>query len=476
MKNQTIRELHNLLVRNETSVSELVKNAIAKSIGIDVYNADITENYDDATDQALTLDETEIKEGDYLFGIPYSLKDNISTKNIRTTGGSRFLSKYIPCFSSTVHDLLNNQKAILISKNNLDEFGFGGTGLFSGYNDVINPLNPEQVTGGSSSGSAVVVSQNVVPFAIATDTGDSIRRPASIMGIVGYKPSYGLVSRYGVFPFSVSMDHVGFFTNDVYDVAILMDALAKYDPKDATSIKLENEYVKNLKIDKELKLKVLTPAINLLDKNYQTEFLKLIDKLRQNNHKVDIVEYDMNLVKAISSVYQIIAYAEGYSSFSNLTNITFGNQDIQYENYVDLIYKARDMYFNSEIKRRFMIGAYILNEENIDSIFIKAKKMRRLIVEKTTSLINDDECLIMLGAHDVAELVSDVKSNDVIPNVYDDLLQIANFGGLPSITIPFLKLHNGNIGLNISGKHLNDQTVLNAAYTIEKMLNGGSNE
>lgn len=178
--------------------------------------------------------------------IPYSLKDNISTKGITTTGGSRFLEHYIPPYDATVYKILENLNALMVAKVNMDEFGLGGTGLYSGFGYTHHPISKKYAPGGSSSGSAISVANNSVVFSVATDTGDSVRRPASLVGIVGFKPTYGSISRYGVYPYAPSMDHVAIFTRNVIDVAIVTDALSQFDPKDFTSQKRSKSLLNHL--------------------------------------------------------------------------------------------------------------------------------------------------------------------------------------------------------------------------------------
>ncbi len=185
-----------------------------------------------------------------LNGVIYSLKDNIATKGHTTTGASKFLENYVPEYDATVKTLLDQAGAICVSKDNLDEFGLGGTGLFSGYGIVHNPFDEKRISGGSSSGSACLVSQGIVPFSICTDTGDSIRKPASFQGIVGFKPTYGAISRYGVYPYAPSLDHVGILAQTVEDIATVFSVIAKYDDNDMTSIDLSSDYAANLKPNK----------------------------------------------------------------------------------------------------------------------------------------------------------------------------------------------------------------------------------
>ncbi|ACI60113.1 amidase family protein [Ureaplasma urealyticum] len=472
MKNKTILTLHEQIKKREIKIYDLVKKTIDHNLKIKNLNASLANNYEQALNQASFLDQ-EISNNDtqidYLFGIPYSLKDNISTKNIITTGGSLFLENYQPPYDATVKTLLDQNQAILLNKSNLDEFGLGGTGTDSAFGIVVNPLDSTRVCGGSSSGSAVLVQQGVVPFAIATDTGDSIRRPASIMGIVGFKPSYGIISRYGVYPFAPSLDHVGIFTNNVLDTQIVFNAIAKRDFKDFTSLDFKTQSLTTLKTNNKYKIGIFKPSFDLLEPKYQQELNNLINKLNKD-HEVISVDYDINLLKAISPVYKLVAFSEAYSSYSNFTNITFGKHDIEYKNYEDLIIKARTLYLGTQLKQRFMIGAYVTQEAQFETLLTAAKKMRTLIVQKAKQLFTNCDLILNLAVHDVSETIEDVNNQKPTTNLVEDVMQIANFGGFPSIVIPFIKTSLGNLGLNLWADYLNDNKLLNAAYLISNLL------
>lgn len=472
MINKTILALHNQIKKREVKIYDLIKKSIDHDLKIKNLNATLANNYEQALKQAAFLDEkisSDNLEIDYLFGIPYSLKDNISTKNIITTGGSLFLKNYNPPYDATVKTLLDEKQAILLNKSNLDEFGLGGTGTDSAFGSVINPLNPKHVSGGSSSGSAVLVQQGVVPFAIATDTGDSVRRPASIMGIVGFKPSYGLISRYGVYPFAPSLDHVGIFTNNVLDTQIVFNALAKRDFKDFTSLSFKTQSLSMLKTKNKYKIGVLRPSFDLLASKYQRELNNLIVKLN-DDHEIINVDYDINLLKAISPVYKLVAFSEAYSSYSNFTNITFGKHNIDYDNYEDLIIKTRTLYLGTQLKQRFMIGAYVTQESQFETLLVAAKKMRSLIVDQAKNLFKNCDLILNLAVHDISETIDDVNNQKPTTNLVEDVMQIANFGGFPSIVIPFLSTKLGNLGLNLWADYLNDNKLLNGAYLINNLL------
>ncbi|MEG2198563.1 MAG: amidase family protein, partial [Malacoplasma sp.] len=302
------------------SISNFVENTKKTIKSQDIYNSVINyvENHNHINNPNSILN-----------GIPYAVKDNINVFNSITTGGSRFFENFNSPYNATIIDLLNSAGAIPIVKANLDEFGLGGDGLYSGYGDVINPFDSKRISGGSSSGPAVLVAKKLVPFALGTDTGDSIRKPASFMGIIGYKPTYGLISRNGVFPYSPSIDHVGLLANNLTDVAIVLDVIVKHDINDFSSQKLESfNFYKNLnEVDKVKKSKIVIfkNIVNYSSKEAQAIFSKKIKKL-ETYFDIDFLDFDISLLSLAPVIYKIISYSEAVSCYQNLTGIPFGEK------------------------------------------------------------------------------------------------------------------------------------------------------
>ncbi|QZX49038.1 amidase family protein [Mycoplasma sp. E35C] len=412
--------------------------------------------------------------------IPYTLKDNISTRNMITTGGSRFLEEYTPTYDATVYKILDSMSALMIAKTNMDEFGLGGTGLDSGFGYTYHPLSKKYAPGGSSSGSAISVANGSVAFSIGTDTGDSVRRPASLTGVVGFKPTYGLISRYGVYPYAPSLDHVGVFASTVTDIAIVSDALNQFDTKDFTSQKQNLKLLDQLlKIDhnKKIRLGYYKNLEPFMYEHVLTGWKQTLDFLRKTN-KFEIVELEFNLdlLKAIGPVYQMISYPEANSCYANLSGITFG-QKADGENYEQKTINARSQFLGNQIKRRFTIGAYITLAQNYEPLFKKAQKVRRLIVEEFERTKKDVDVIFSLGSSDFAAPIEDILDGSYTNGVIDDFLCVANFGGHPSITIPMIKnADNLTIGLNLVSDKFKDDLVLQTAYLIETELDkiGGS--
>ena len=463
-----LEELHEKLIKKETSSDELVKESLEKSHQLqDELNAFVT-ICDDATGNVSE---------NVLSGIPYVAKDNLSTKDILSTASSNTLKDYIPFFDATVIKRLKDAGAVLIGKSAMDELGMGGTGTTCHTGIVKNPWDNTRITAGSSAGSAALVASGVVPYALGSDTGDSVRKPAAYCGVVGFKPTYGAISRFGLFPFASSLDHVGVLTRSVRDAAIVVDNVVGIDENDMTTIDLEPNLTANLNND--IKDKKIFYIKNLLDNlNDNEETNKILEKFKRTlKHLEDLgctvngIEIDMNLLKAIFPTYVCLSCAEATSNDSNLTGIIFGPRG-EGENYVDMIKDHRTKGFSSLIKRRFVIGSYVLQKENQEKYFLNAKRVRRLITNKMNELFNYYDAMIMPASGKVAPKIDNV--NEKISGneqILENLMAIGNFGGYPSITIPNGFVNNMPIGVNITGNIMKDKDVLNIAYKLESTYN-----
>ena len=474
MNSKSITELHELLVSNKITSDELVQESLKNAYENNIMCNSFVTIIDDAKGESIT--------DDLLSGIPYGIKDNFSTKGILTTGSSNTLKDYIPIFNATVVENINQHGAIPVGKTALDEFGMGGTGTTCHTGSVKNPYDITRMCSGSSSGSAASVASGVYPFALGSDTGDSIRKPAAFCGIVGYKPTYGMLSRYGLFPFASSLDHAGVLARSVSDAAIVVDAAKGIDKRDMTTWDSSNiNLYKNL--DGKISGKKLFYIKEVVDKNkydssntelmnHLDNFYKTLEILRSNGVVVEAVSIDEKLLNAISSVYVIISCAEATSNMSNLTGIVFGPRG-DGDNVFDMIKDHRTKGFSPLIKRRFVIGSYVLQRENQEKYFRNACRVRRLIVDKMKSLFEEYDGLIMPVSSGIAPLLDNcadrVTNNDV--TVLEEHLQIGNFGGFPSITIPNGFINNMPVGVNITGNVYDDENILNIAYGLEKNLN-----
>ncbi len=467
-----IKDLHNKLVNKEISEDELIDSSIKKCHEVqDELNAFVT-IMDDAKKEEIT--------DDMLSGIPYGIKDIFSTKDILSTGSSNTLNDYVPFFDATCVKNLKSHGAVGVAKTVLDELGMGGTGTTGHTGVVRNPWDKTRMCAGSSAGSAASVSAGCYPFALGTDTGDSVRKPAGFTGIVGYKPTYGMISRYGVFQFASSLDTVGVLSRSVEDAAIAVDAMKGIDENDMTSwdssdIHLLDSLGKDVKGKKLFYIKEVCDIENYnnpteeLKKHLENfkEKLKLLDKLGVS---VEGVSIDKTLLNALPSTYVVISCAEATSNMSNLTGISFGPRG-KGDNPDEMIKDHRTHGFSPLIKRRFVIGSYVLQSENQEKYFLNAKRVRRLITNKMNELFESYDAMIAPVGTGVAKYLDNDKnmlSEDT--SVLEDLLQIGNFGGYPSITIPDGFIDNLPVGLNITGKVKDDEVVLNIAYHLESLM------
>ena len=468
MTNKLIDDIRNNLDDGKINSEKLFEEARNKAIKYqDEYNSFVT-----------ILDKKEeVSSNSILSGIPYALKDNISTKGILTTGSSNILKDYIPLYDATVYKKLKEAGAVLVGKTVLDELAMGGTGTTGHTGVVRNPWDKTRMIGGSSAGSAASVALGIVPFSIGSDTGDSIRKPAAYGGIVGYKPTYGRVSRYGLFAFASSLDHVGVFSRCVRDTAYVMDIIKGHDDKDMTSLPDENiSYVNNLSNDvKGKKLFYIKEALEIDNGNENLKevlnnFYSVIDKCKAIGIEVEGVSFRKDLLEAIYPAYNVISCAEATSNNSNLTGIPFGNRIVG-NNVNDIMMNTRTEGFSEFIKRRFVIGSYVLQKENQEKLFLNAGRVRRMIVDKMNELFKDYDGLIMPSTPDIAPKfgeVSDRLSDEYL--ILGNHLVIGNFGGFPSISIPSGFVSNMPVSINITGRTKEDSLVLNIANKIEEVL------
>lgn len=470
--NKTIEELHDMLVNGEVTSDELIKESLELSHNIqNKCNAFVT-----ILDDAKGIKPNE----NLLSGIPYGVKDNYSTKDILSTGGSNTLKDYVPFFDATAIEKLNKAGAIKINKTAMDEFGMGGTGTTGHTGIQLNPWDTTRSCAGSSSGSACAVAAGVYPYALGSDTGDSIRKPAAYCGIVGYKPTYGMISRYGLFAYASSLDHCGVLTRTVKDAAIVVDEIKGIDPKDMTSwdssnINLKDACYKEYKGKKLCYVKELCNIENYPNasnelKEHLENFKKTIEIAKNIGFIVEEISIERKLLNAIYSVYRVIHSAEATSNMSNLTGIIFGPRG-EGENYIDMIKDYRTKGFSPLIKRRFVIGSYVLQKENQERYFKNAQKARRMIVDEWKKLYKTYDAVISPVGIGPAKKLNELDLDyDINTIALDEQLQIGNFGGFPSITIPNGFISNLPVGMNITGNCYDDENVINIAYALENAM------
>ena len=470
--NKSIEELHELLVKGEVTSDELVKESLELSHEVqDKCNAFVT-----ILDDAKGVEVTD----NLLSGIPYGVKDNYSTKDILSTGSSNTLKDYVPFFDATAVDKLNRAGAVKVNKTALDEFGMGGTGTTGHTGIQLNPWDTTRICAGSSSGSAAAVAAGVYPYALGSDTGDSIRKPAAYCGIVGYKPTYGMISRYGLFPFASSLDHCGALARSVRDVAIVVDNMKGIDPKDMTSwdsskMDLLGACTGEVKGKKVCYVKEICDIENYPNaddelKAHLENFKKTLEIVKGLGIEVEEVSVDRKLLNAVFSVYRVIHSAEATSNMSNLTGIIFGPRG-EGDNYIDMIKDHRAKGFSPLIKRRFIIGSYVLQKENQDRYFKNAQRARRMIVDTWKELYKKyDAVLCPVGIGPAKKLEDLDRELDINTLALDEHLQVGNFGGFPSITIPNGFVSELPVGINITSNCYDDEKVLNIAYALESAM------
>ena len=467
---KSIEELHELLVSGQVTSDELVKESLKRSHEVqEKCNAFVT-ILDDAKGTEVT--------DNLLSGIPYGVKDNYSTKDILSTGSSNTLKDYVPFFSATAVEKLDAAGAVKVNKTALDEFGMGGTGTTAHTGVQRNPWDTTRMCAGSSSGSAAAVAAGVYPYALGSDTGDSIRKPAAYCGIVGYKPTYGMISRYGLFAFASSLDHCGVLTRSVRDAAIVVDQMKCLDINDMTSwdsskIKLLEACNGNVQGMKVCYIKEICDKSKYTEKEtleHLDNFFAALENLKKLGVTVDEVSVDEVLLKAQPSVYVVLSCAEATSNMSNLTGIVFGPRG-EGDNYRDMMKDHRTKGFSPLIKRRFVIGSYVLQKENQEKYFKNAQRVRRLLVDRWKEIFVDYDAVILpVGAGPAKHLDSDLDMVEQNASFLEEHLQVGNFGGFPSITIPDGFVSNLPVGLNITGNCYEDEKVLNLAYALESTM------
>ena len=468
-KDLSIKELHALLVAKKVTPVELTKYVI-ELIKQDKNNA--IEYLMEKEALKLTASLGEPEENNLLWGIPFAIKDNLSTKDVPTCASSNILNGYVPIYNATVVEKLLNAKAIPVAKVTLDELAMGGTGTSGHLGMTFNPYDKShaRLVGGSSCGSAALTAAGVVPFALASDTGDSIRKPASLAGLVGFKPTWSRISRYGLFPFAPSLDTVGYFTRNVDDAALLLNILAGRDEKDSTSSTKEvidytaklNEPVKGYKV---AIVKQILDAVH--DVDIKKAFLESVKKLEEDGVIIDYVDMSEELLSTLLPTYFVISCAEATSNNANLDGIKFGPY-YDGKTYEEVMSQARTKGFSELIKRRFVFGSFALMSENQHDLFVRAQRNRRRIVEATNAILKDYDFIYLPAAPSVAPR-SDEKSDRLSSEylVADNHLVLGNFAGLPSITIPIGFKDGLPFGANVMGRVFEDDKVFQLSKAIE---------
>lgn len=404
-------------------------------------------------------------------GIAIALKDNVSTKGILTTASCKILDNYVPVYNATIVDKLEANGFVTVCKASMDELAMGGTNLTALTGPVKNPYDLTRISGGSSGGSAVLVASGALSCAIGSDTGDSIRKPASFCGVVGVKPTYGRISRYGIIPYASSLDHVGYFTTCIDDAAKMLEVLAGRDDKDMTSSCLPVlKYTELLNGDvKGKKVLIFKNVVDAISNNEVKElFNKVIANLKEDGAIIKEVSFDETLLRAILPTYYIIANAEATANHSNLDGINFGER-VDGKSIEEIMINSRSAGFGPWIKKRFIIGSYALFEENQERILKKAHKIRRLIVDEIMRELKEADILIAPAAPGVAPKIEGTSTDELSEEylVADNHMVIGNFGGLPSLTLPMGFIDKLPVGVNLTANPFKEDVLFNVAKAIE---------
>lgn len=469
--NKTIQEVHELLKSKKIKPIDLVEEAFENIEKNQELNAYITLNKEEAIKQAKELENKEVD--NLLFGLPIALKDNIVTEGLLTTCGSHILDNFVPIYNATIVDKLLEKNMIIIGKTNMDQFGMGSSSRTSYFGSPKNPWNKNKIAGGSSGGSAATISARDVMFAIGSDTGGSIRQPSSYTGIVGMKPTYGRVSRYGLVAFASSLDQLGPMTKNVYENAVLLNAICGKDEKDLTSARREEEDFTRF-IGKDIKgMRIAVPNFLMGDivstevKDKIKETIKLLEK---SGATVDYI--DIKYLENAMTLYQIIAMGEASSNLARFDGIRYGFQADNIKNIEDVYLETRGQGFGEEVKRRIMVGSYLLSGENAKVYYNKALSIRDDMRKEFKKAFETYDLIIgpttVTTAYDLTDPMDDPRKSFM-----DDVLVIpVNMAGLPGMNIPvgFDKNHMP-IGMQIIGNSFEEAKMYQLGSFIEKELN-----
>ena len=456
--------------KKELSSQEITKSFIERSEKSKKLNAYITNNFENALNKAKQFDEKpnlDLK----LPGIPIAVKDLFCTKDVKTTAGSKMLNNFIPPYESTVTQNMWNEGAILLGKLNCDEFAMGSSNETSFFGNVQNPIDENLVPGGSSGGSASALAAHLTPITIGTDTGGSIRQPASFTGTVGLKPTYGSCSRYGIVAFASSLDQAGPMSQNVKDCALLHEIISSYDSKDSTSIDFKrNEYSKELNnnikgkkigIPKEYRVDGMPEEIEELWKK-GIEYVK--------DCGAEIIDISLPHTNYALPTYYIVAPAEASSNLARYDGVKYGFR-ADGINLIDMYEKTRSEGFGSEVQRRIMIGTYVLSSGYYDAYYLKAQKVRKLIKSDFDEAYKNVDAILTPSAPSSAFKIGE-KTNDPISMYLNDIFTVpVNLAGLPGISIPAGHDKKGYpLGLQLIGKAFDEQNLLNIAYAMEEKI------
>ena len=469
----TVHELKEKLAKKEITVQEVTKayvdriNDKEKDVG-----AFVTTLCDEALEEAKSIQE-KIDAGEIkgeLAGIPIGIKDNMCTKGIKTTCSSKMLENFVSPYDATVVEKLKEQHMIDLGKLNMDEFAMGASTEYSAFHVTRNPWNLNTVPGGSSGGSAAAVAANLVPWALGSDTGGSIRQPAAFCGVVGLKPTYGLVSRYGLVAFASSLDQIGPITKDVEDAAMLLNVITGHDERDTTSENRKKiDYTKCLKNDvKGLKIGVPKEFFGEgINEEVKAKLKEAIEKYKEMGAEVE--EFSLDIANYALATYYIIACAEASSNLGRFDGIRYGYRTENFTNLKEIYKNSRSEGFGDEVKRRIILGTYVLSSGYYDAYYKKAQQVRTLVRKEFDKAFEKYDVLLTPTSPTVAFEIGTRSSNPLEMYLADICTVSINIAGLPGISVPCGVDSNGMpVGMQLIGNRFDEEKILNAAYTYEQ--------
>ena len=471
----TVHELQEKIKSKELTITDITKAYIdrikEKENEVQAFVTPLTE---DAIKQAEKIQE-KVEKGEIkgeLAGIPIGIKDNLCTKGIKTTCSSKMLENFIAPYNATVVEKINQENMIDLGKLNMDEFAMGSSTEHSYFKKTKNPWNLNKVPGGSSGGSAAAVAGGLVPWALGSDTGGSIRQPASFCGVVGLKPTYGLVSRYGLVAFASSLDQVGPITKDVTDAAILLNVIAGHDKRDTTSIDKEKvDYTLSLKNDvKGLKIGIPKEFFSEgINEEVKASLQKAIETYKELGAEIE--EFSLDVSQYALAAYYIIACAEASSNLGRFDGIRYTYRTPEFKNLKEIYKKSRSEGFGEEVKRRIILGTYVLSSGYYDAYYKKGQQVRTLVMNEFNKAFEKYDVILTPTSPTVAFDIGS-KSNNPLEMYLADICTVSvNVAGLPGISIPCGVDKEGMpIGMQLIGKKFSEETILNAAYTFEQAI------
>ena len=469
----TVHELQEKLKNKELTITEITQAYVDR---INEKEKDVEAFVTILTDEALAQAkdvQAKVESGKIkgeLAGIPIGIKDNLCTKGIRTTCSSRMLEDFVAPYNATIVEKVNNENMINLGKLNMDEFAMGSSTETSYFKKTKNPWNLNKVPGGSSGGSAAAVAANLVPWALGSDTGGSIRQPASLCGVVGLKPTYGLVSRFGLVAFASSLDQIGPITKDVTDSAILLNLIAGHDERDTTSVNKEKEdYTEALKNDvKGMKIAVPKEFFGEgISEEVKASLEKAIEKYKEMGAIVE--EVSLDVAEYALATYYIIACAEASSNLGRFDGIRYGYRTKNYSNLKELFKNSRSEGFGAEVKRRIILGTYVLSSGYYDAYYKKAQQVRTLVSNKFEEVFEKYDVILTPTSPITAFNIGEKSDNPLEMYLADICTVSINIAGVPAISIPCGVNSEGMpIGMQLIGNKFQEKKILKAAYAYEQ--------